>query len=96
MMTHLLFPRAVDRTEVICEWHFHPAEMSKPDFEGDDAVRFWDETNRQDWSISELSQAGIRSRAYTPGLYSRSEDLLQAFDRMILKREERDSEFSKS
>lgn len=96
MMTHLLFPRAVDRTEVLCEWHFHPAEMSKADFEGDDAVRFWDETNRQDWSISELSQAGIRSRAYTPGLYSRSEDLLQAFDRMILKREERDSEFSKS
>ncbi len=84
MMTHILFPRAVDRTEVICEWHFDPAEISKPDFKGDGAVRFWDETNRQDWSIVELSQAGIGSRAYTPGPYSRSENLLQAFDKMIL------------
>lgn len=89
MMTHILFPRAVDRTDVICEWHFHPTEMSKPDFEGEDAVRFWDETNRQDWSISELSQAGIGSRAYTPGPYSSSESLLRAFDQMILKREKR-------
>ncbi len=91
VMTHTLFPRAVDRTEVICEWHFHSAEMSKPDFEGDDAVKFWDETNRQDWSISELSQAGIGSRAYTPGPYSRSENLLRAFDQMILERERRDA-----
>jgi glycine betaine catabolism A len=87
MMTHLLFPRAVDRTEVVCEWHFEPAEMSKPDFAGDDAVRFWDETNQQDWSISELSQAGIRSKAYTQGPYSKSEKLLRAFDQMILERE---------
>jgi glycine betaine catabolism A len=84
MMTHMLFPRAVDRTEVICEWHFAAAEISKPTFKGDGAVRFWDETNRQDWSIVELSQAGIGSRAYTPGPYSQSENLLQAFDKMIL------------
>ncbi len=25
MMTHTLWPRAVDRTEVVCEWYFHPA-----------------------------------------------------------------------
>lgn len=87
MMTHTLWPRAVDRTEVICEWHFHPAEMSKQDFDGDDAVDFWDETNRQDWWISELSQAGIGSRAYRPGPYSRCENLPQAFDKMILERE---------
>jgi glycine betaine catabolism A len=87
VMTHLLFPRAVDRTEVICEWHFDPVEMSKPDFESDDAERFWDETNRQDWCISELSQAGIRSKAYAPGPYSKSEKLLRAFDQMILERE---------
>lgn len=87
MMTHLLFPQAVDQTEVICEWHFDPAEMSTPDFEGDDAVTFWNETNQQDWHISELSQLGIRSKAYTPGPYSRSEKLLRAFDQMILERE---------
>jgi len=87
VMTHTLWPRAVDRTGIICEWHFHPAEMAKPNFEGDDAVEFWDMTNREDWGISELSQAGISSRAYRPGPYSRCEGLPRAFDQMILERE---------
>src|SRR5687768_4139847 len=84
MMVHTLWPVAPDRTINICEWHFHPAEMARPGFSPDDAVEFWDLTNRQDWHVCELSQAGIRSRAYTPGPYSNREDLLYAFDRMII------------
>ena len=87
VMAHRLWPQSVDRTEVICEWYFHPKEMAKPDFEGDDAVQFWDATNREDWAISELSQKGIGSRAYVPGPYSTREQLPLAFDRMILDRE---------
>jgi Rieske 2Fe-2S family protein len=87
VMTHTLWPRAVDRTDVVCEWLFHPNEMAKSNFEGNDAVEFWDLTNREDWAISELSQAGIRSRAYSPGPYSLCETLPHAFDEMILKRE---------
>jgi len=87
MMTHTIWPRAVDRTEIVCEWHFHPAEMAKPDFQAADAIDFWDLTNREDWHISELSQKGIRSRAYTPGPYSRREELLHAFDRMVVEGE---------
>ena len=87
MMTHMLWPRAVDRTAIICEWHFHPDEMAKPDFEANDAIEFWDATNREDWAISELSQAGIESRAYKPGPYSRCESLPHAFDQMVLDRE---------
>jgi glycine betaine catabolism A len=89
MMTHTLWPRAVDRTEIICEWHFHPDEMAKQDFVAADAVEFWDMTNREDWRISELSQAGIGSRAYKPGPYSRREGLPHAFDQMILDHEKR-------
>jgi phenylpropionate dioxygenase-like ring-hydroxylating dioxygenase large terminal subunit len=87
VMTHTLWPRAVDRTEVICEWHFHPDEMAKPDFHADDAVEFWDATNREDWAISELSHAGISSRSYKPGPYTRCESLPHAFDEMVLERE---------
>jgi glycine betaine catabolism A len=87
MMTHTLWPSAVDRTQVICEWHFHPNEMAKPNLQANDAVDFWDLTNKEDWFISELSQAGIRSRAYKPGPYSTRESLLQAFDKMVLERE---------
>ena len=83
MMTHTLWPRGHDRTEVVCEWHFHPDELAKPDFHGDDAVEFWDLTNREDWWISEQSQAGINSRAYQPGPYSEREALLWAFDSVV-------------
>ena len=83
MMVHTLWPIAPDRTVNVCEWHFQPAELARQDFDASDAIDFWDMTNRQDWHVCELSQAGIASRAYTPGPYSNREDLLYAFDRMI-------------
>lgn len=87
IMLHTLWPRAVDHTQIVCEWYFHPAEMAKADFFAEDAIEFWDRTNREDWHIVELSQAGIQSRAYTPGPYSRREELLHAFDELVLERE---------
>ncbi len=88
LMTHVLRPVAVDRTEVICEWHFHPDEMARPGFDPADAVEFWDLTNRQDWHVSELTQLGLKSRAYTPGPYSDREELLHAFDRWVVAKAE--------
>ena len=83
MLVHTLWPVAPDRTINVCEWHFHPEELARPSFSAADAVEFWDLTNRQDWAVCELSQAGITSRAYTPGPYSNREDLLFAFDQLI-------------
>lgn len=87
MMTHTLWPKAVDRTEIVCEFHFDPREMAKPDFVAEDAIDFWDQTNREDWRISELSQLGISSRAYTPGPYSPREELLHAFDLLVREKQ---------
>ena len=89
MLTHTLWPRAHDRTEIICEWHFHPTELARPDFHADDAVEFWDQTNREDWWISEQSQAGIQSRVYQPGPYSERESLLWSFDEIVRRDAER-------
>jgi len=89
MMVHTLWPQSPGRTINICEWHFHPSAMARDGFSPNDAVEFWDLTNRQDWHVCELSQAGISSRAYTPGPYSNREDLLYAFDRMIVRLHER-------
>jgi Rieske 2Fe-2S family protein len=85
MVTVTLWPKAPDRTELICEWHFHPDEIARPGFEFTDAVEFWEVTNREDWHISELSQAGISSRAYQPGPYSNREQLLWDFDQVVLR-----------
>lgn len=83
MMTHTLWPRGHDRTEIVCEWHFHPAELGKANAQIDDAVEFWDLTNREDWWIAEQSQAGIASRVYQPGPYSEREALLWSFDEIV-------------
>jgi glycine betaine catabolism A len=87
VLVHRLWPKNVDRTDVVTEWLFHPREMAKKDFCGDDAVAFWDTTNREDWGITEQSQKGIASRGYVPGPYSVKEGLPAAFDRMILSKE---------
>jgi len=84
MMTHTLWPVAADRTINVCEWHFQASELATESFDASDCVDFWDLTNRQDWHVCELSQAGISSRAYVPGPYSNREDLLYAFDRFIV------------
>jgi len=83
VMTHILRPLSHDRTEIHCDFYFHPDEIAKPSFNPDDAVDFWDLTNRQDWNLSELSQLGIGSRSYTPGPYSPREMLLHGLDRIV-------------
>jgi glycine betaine catabolism A len=86
VMTHTLWPVSTDRTSIVCEWHFHPLEHESPAFDPADVIDFWDETNRQDWRVSELSQAGIGSRAYEPGFFSAREGLLWDLDRLVLRR----------
>ena len=89
MLTFTMWPKTVDQTEIICEWHFHPDEMKKPDFSAKDAVDFWDLTNKQDWELSEMAQQGIASKGYQPGPYSNREELLLALDRFVVERLER-------
>jgi Rieske 2Fe-2S family protein len=86
MMTITIWPQHAGRTKLIAEWHFHPAEMAKPGFVYQDAIEFWDRTNREDWSISEQSYLGISSRGYSPGPYSERERQLWEFDQFILDR----------
>lgn len=82
---YLVTPVAPDRTVVHSEWMFHPDSASDTRFNPDDAIGFWDVTNRQDWDIVERAQLGVSSRAYTPGPYSPRESLLAAWDRAYLQ-----------
>jgi len=84
VLTHALWPEAQNRTRIVCEWLVDPQEMAKADFDLSGAIDFWELTNRQDWGVCELAQAGISSRGYRPGPYSNREDLLYAFDRYVL------------
>ena len=85
VLTHRLEPKAVDRTNIICEWLFAPEAVAEPDFDPSRAVDFWHMTNQQDWHICELSQMGVSSEAYTPGPYADLESIAAAFDREYLQ-----------
>lgn len=81
---YLLSPLAVNRTLVESEWLFHPDSRHAPGFNPQDAIEFWDVTNRQDWDIVARSQLGVSSRRYAPGPYSARESIPAAWDRYYL------------
>jgi Rieske 2Fe-2S family protein len=84
VMVHQLWPKSPDRTLILCDWFFHPEAFDRDDFHPNDAIDFWDMTNRQDWHVCELSQQGIASRAYQSGPYSPRESIPAAWDREFL------------
>ncbi|MSO40973.1 MAG: aromatic ring-hydroxylating dioxygenase subunit alpha [Solirubrobacterales bacterium] len=83
VMLHTLYPRAPDRTEVICEWFFERRAVEAADFDPSDAIEFWDTTNRQDWEVCQLAQKGAGSRGYSAGRYSLQESDTHAFDVLV-------------
>jgi Rieske 2Fe-2S family protein len=85
VMVHQLWPQSPERTLILCDWLFHPEAFEREDFNPDDAIQFWDMTNKQDWHVCELSQQGIASRAYQPGPYSARESIPPAWDKYYLR-----------
>jgi Rieske 2Fe-2S family protein len=86
LMIHRAYPLAPDRTRVECEFLFDPETMARPDFDPSDAVELWDLINRQDWNVCELTQKGMRSRAWKGGRYSSQEPQVHDFDAYVTER----------
>jgi Rieske 2Fe-2S family protein len=85
VMVHQIWPQSPERSLILCDWFFHPDAFGQPNFRPNDAIDFWDITNRQDWHVCELSQQGIASRAYQPGPYSPRETIPAAWDAEYLR-----------
>jgi glycine betaine catabolism A len=85
VMVHQLEAQSAERTLILCDWFFHPNAFEREDFDADDAIKFWDMVNKQDWHVCELSQQGIASSAYEPGPYSPRESVPAAWDRYYLR-----------
>jgi len=69
-----LRPVSVNKTEVVCEFLFHPGEINQPEAHFADVVEFWDLVNKQDWAICSSVQRGISSRVHEHGCFSPMED----------------------
>jgi Rieske 2Fe-2S family protein len=74
-------PLAPDRTLCTFDIYVDQDIVDK----ADDAMSFWDETNRQDWRICEMAHLGSRSMAFTQGRYSGEEESVHAFDRFYVR-----------
>ena len=81
-----VFPRDAGHTTVICDFLFHPSELSKPDFDPMDAVEFWDVINRQDWAVCEGVQRGMNSSRFTHGYYAPMENASLDIRRYVAER----------
>ena len=82
---YILTPGDAEHTTVESEWMFAPGSEGDAKFNPQDAIAFWDVTNRQDWDIVARSQRGIASRRYEPGPYSPRESIPAAWDREYLR-----------
>jgi Rieske 2Fe-2S family protein len=84
VMIHWLTPVNFEQTRIDCRWYFPANTITEHQTSIADAVDFWDQTNREDWHVSELTQLGVASSRYTPGPYSNREAMSAALDRYYL------------
>jgi Rieske 2Fe-2S family protein len=73
-----MLPLDVDRTWVECTWLF-PEDVADPSY----GVKFWDITNKQDWSACESVQRGVSSPHFLPGPFAESEDAVHEWVKMV-------------
>jgi Rieske 2Fe-2S family protein len=85
VMIHWLTPIHCGLTHIDCRWYFPSQNIANNDSSLADVVDFWDQTNREDWNVSELTQLGVASSRYTPGPYSNREAMSAALDRYYLQ-----------
>jgi len=90
LMIHHGWPISPSRTRVENEFYFPPEAIDAPGFDPSDAIGLWDEINRQDWTVCELVQEGMASRAWRGGHFSDQEELVQNFDEFVVDEYRRD------
>jgi Rieske 2Fe-2S family protein len=74
-------PVGPDRTRLVFELFVDQGESGA----AEDAMRFWDVTNRQDWHICELAHLGAKTVGFSQGRYSAEEEVVHAIDRYYLR-----------
>jgi phenylpropionate dioxygenase-like ring-hydroxylating dioxygenase large terminal subunit len=72
-------PEDAGTTNAIMRWLVREDAVAGRDYDLGELCFLWDETTKQDKELIELNAAGVRSRGYSPGPYSRLESLTADF-----------------
>ncbi|MBC8078310.1 MAG: aromatic ring-hydroxylating dioxygenase subunit alpha [Chloroflexales bacterium] len=87
VIIHTAHPRGPAQTYVTCDWLFEPGVVAAADFDPSDTVQIFDLVNRQDWEVCELTQGGVRSKAFAKGgVYVPSEHHILQFNNLVRER----------
>lgn len=79
-----LEPRSATCTRVVTEYLFPPEAIADPSFDPTEIVEFNELVAHQDYVVCERVQQGVRSRAFTHGVYPEKDALPYSFDRRYL------------
>jgi phenylpropionate dioxygenase-like ring-hydroxylating dioxygenase large terminal subunit len=72
-------PLSVDSTDCDITWLVKGSAVEGQDYDTKQLTWLWDVTTVADQHIIERNQAGVNSRFYEPGPYSKMEDFTQKF-----------------
>ncbi|HQT74658.1 MAG TPA: SRPBCC family protein, partial [Acidiphilium sp.] len=80
IVTFSVLPLSPDRTLLRTKWLVHRDAIQGVDYDLENLIRVWRETNLQDGALVGLAQAGAASAGYVPGPYStETEGQVEAF-----------------
>jgi Rieske 2Fe-2S family protein len=82
-------PTGPETTRVVSEFLFRPETIAADGFDPSEVVDFRDLVAHQDWDVCERVQRGVRSKAYTAGVYPRQERYIAAFNHRYLQARDR-------
>jgi len=78
-------PQAADATLVVMKWMVGADAREGVDYDAGKLRWLWETTTEQDKSLIELNAAGVSTRGYVPGPYSKLEGMTEDFVRRYLK-----------
>jgi Rieske 2Fe-2S family protein len=75
-----MLPRGPDHTTIVTDYLFRPEVVDDPGFDPREVVEFSELVAHQDYVVCERVQQGVRSRAFTHGIYAEKDELPYLFN----------------
>jgi Rieske 2Fe-2S family protein len=79
-----LHPRGPELTTVVSEYLFRPEVLDDRAIDVSEIISFNELVNDQDFVVCERVQKGVKSRAFTHGVYALKDELPYAFNQRYL------------
>jgi len=84
-----LIPEGPTQTRVVTEYLFLPDDIARDDFDPSPVVDFCELVAGQDYTVCERVQRGVKSRAFTHGVYPAKDEYVYQFNQRYLASRDR-------